>query len=110
MNVHYLMISVSLCRFEEGSKGVTLNPIISRFNSLRLTNFKGSVSTFDYKLLEAATDSFSKNNVLGHGGSGHVYKACFNDKLLAAVKRIDNGGADAEREFEVNRSNALIIS
>ncbi|KAG6575621.1 putative receptor-like protein kinase, partial [Cucurbita argyrosperma subsp. sororia] len=84
----------------EGSKGVTLNPIISRFNSLRLANFKGSVSTFDYKLLEAATDSFSKNNVLGHGGSGHVYKACFNDKLLAAVKRIDNGGADAEREFE----------
>ncbi|XP_031745272.1 probable receptor-like protein kinase At1g80640 isoform X2 [Cucumis sativus] len=60
----------------------------------------GSVSTIDYKLLEAATDNFSKSNVLGEGGSGHVYKACFNDKLLAAVKRIDNGGLDAEREFE----------
>lgn len=77
-----------------------LNPIISRFNSLRLANFKGSVSTIDYKLLEAATDNFSKSNVLGEGGTGHVYKACFNDKLLAAVKKIDNGGPDAEREFE----------
>ncbi|KAL0561968.1 hypothetical protein IC582_002414 [Cucumis melo] len=84
----------------EASKGTALNPIISRFNSLRLANFKGSVSTIDYKLLEAATDNFSKSNVLGEGGSGHVYKACFNDKLLAAVKRIDNGGLDAEREFE----------
>lgn len=82
-----------------------LNPIISRFNSLRLANFKGSVSTIDYKLLEAATDNFSKSNVLGEGGTGHVYKACFNDKLLAAVKKIDNGGPDAEREFEVNQSN-----
>lgn len=70
-----------------------------------MANFKGSVSTIDYKLLEAATDNFSKSNVLGEGGSGHVYKACFNDKLLAAVKRIDNGGLDAEREFEVNWSN-----
>lgn len=84
----------------ETSKGMPLNPIISRFNSLRLANFKGSVSTIDYKLLEAATDNFSKSNVLGEGGTGHVYKACFNDKLLAAVKKIDNGGPDAEREFE----------
>ncbi|XP_038897112.1 probable receptor-like protein kinase At1g80640 [Benincasa hispida] len=84
----------------EASKGTALNPIISRFNSLRLANFKGSVSTIDYKLLEAATDNFSKSNILGEGGTGHVYKACFNDKLLAAVKRIENGGPDAEREFE----------
>ncbi|CAK9310364.1 unnamed protein product [Citrullus colocynthis] len=84
----------------EASKGMPLNPIISRFNSLRLANFKGSVSTIDYKLLEAATDNFSKSNVLGEGGTGHVYKACFNDKLLAAVKKMDNGGPDAEREFE----------
>ncbi|XP_022143920.1 probable receptor-like protein kinase At1g80640 [Momordica charantia] len=84
----------------EVSKGMSMTPIIARFNSLRLANFKGSVSTIDYKLLEAATDNFSKGNVLGEGGMGHVYKACFNDKMLAAVKRIDSEGPDAEREFE----------
>lgn len=93
-------------RLEEVSKGMSITPIISRFNSLRLANFKGSVSTIDYKLLEAATDNFSKGNVLGEGGMGHVYKACFNDKMLAAVKRIDGEGPDAEREFEVNESYA----
>ncbi|XP_023513556.1 probable receptor-like protein kinase At1g80640 isoform X2 [Cucurbita pepo subsp. pepo] len=60
----------------------------------------GSVSMIDYKLLEAATDNFSKSNVLDEGSTGHVYKARFDDKMLAAVKRIDCGGPDAEREFE----------
>ncbi|XP_023004392.1 probable receptor-like protein kinase At1g80640 isoform X3 [Cucurbita maxima] len=60
----------------------------------------GSVSMIDYKLLEAATDNFSKSNVLDEGSTGHVYKARFDDKMLAAVKRIDYGGPDAEREFE----------
>ncbi|XP_023513555.1 probable receptor-like protein kinase At1g80640 isoform X1 [Cucurbita pepo subsp. pepo] len=88
------------CRKDlEVSKSTTMNPI-SRFNSLRLANFKGSVSMIDYKLLEAATDNFSKSNVLDEGSTGHVYKARFDDKMLAAVKRIDCGGPDAEREFE----------
>ncbi|XP_023004393.1 probable receptor-like protein kinase At1g80640 isoform X4 [Cucurbita maxima] len=88
------------CRKDlEVSKSTTMNPI-SRFNSLRLANFKGSVSMIDYKLLEAATDNFSKSNVLDEGSTGHVYKARFDDKMLAAVKRIDYGGPDAEREFE----------
>ena len=103
--VHQLMMLFSLCRFEEVSKSTTMNPI-SRFNSLRLANFKGSVSMIDYKLLEAATDNFSKSNVLDEGSTGHVYKARFDDKMLAAVKRIDCGGPDAEREFEVYRSFA----
>ncbi|XP_022959759.1 probable receptor-like protein kinase At1g80640 isoform X3 [Cucurbita moschata] len=60
----------------------------------------GSVSMIDYKLLEAATDNFSKSNVLDEGSTGHVYKARFDDKMLAAVKRIEYGGLDAEREFE----------
>ncbi|KAG6593371.1 putative receptor-like protein kinase, partial [Cucurbita argyrosperma subsp. sororia] len=81
------------------SKSTTMNPI-SRFNSLRLANFKGSVSMIDYKLLEAATDNFSKSNVLDEGSTGHVYKARFDDKMLAAVKRIEYGGPDAERKFE----------
>lgn len=105
MIVHQLIDFVcSLCRLEEASKGMTINPIISRFNSLRLPNFKGSISSIDYKLLEAATDNFSESNVLGEGGTGHVFKARFDDKVLAAVKRIDNGGPDVEREFEVNQS------
>ncbi|KAK9281840.1 hypothetical protein L1049_004746 [Liquidambar formosana] len=61
---------------------------------------KGSASVFEYQLLEAATNKFQESNILGEGGSGRVYKAQFDEKFLAAVKRLDGTGQDAEREFE----------
>ncbi|GMI77265.1 hypothetical protein like AT5G11020 [Hibiscus trionum] len=61
---------------------------------------KGSVAVIEYRLWEAATNGFQESNVLGEGGRGRVYKASFDDKFLAAVKKIDDMGVDAEREFK----------
>ncbi|XVF86358.1 hypothetical protein PTKIN_Ptkin18bG0033200 [Pterospermum kingtungense] len=84
----------------EPTKALSLSPIVDRFNSLWMVDKKGPVSVIEYELLEAATNNFRESNVLGEGGRGRVYKACFDEKFLAAVKKLDGGGNDAEREFE----------
>ncbi|KAF5739046.1 Serine/threonine-protein kinase PBS1 isoform 1 [Tripterygium wilfordii] len=89
------------------AKGVSLSPLKERFNSSRINSKKGSVAIIDYQLLEAATENFRDNNILGEGGRGRVYKARFDEKSLAAVKSLDGSGQDAEREFE-NELNWLV--
>ncbi|KAH7564669.1 hypothetical protein JRO89_XS09G0004000 [Xanthoceras sorbifolium] len=85
----------------DAGKGLALSPIMERFNSLMVAGKKDSVDVIEYHLLESATNNFGESNVLGEGGRGRVYKARFNEKFLAAVKRIEGGGPDAQREFEV---------
>lgn len=92
---------VFLFQFEEAAKGLSLSPIRVRFNSLRMANRKGPVTIFDYQLLEAATNKFSESNVLSEDVSGNVYKARFDDKFFAVVKKLDGVGSDAERKVDV---------
>ncbi|MBA0730966.1 hypothetical protein Golax_023371, partial [Gossypium laxum] len=84
----------------EPTKTISLSPIVDQFNSLPMASKKGSVAVIEYRLLEAATNNFRESNVLGEGGRGRVYKACFDGKFLAVVKRLDGGGHNVEREFE----------
>lgn len=91
----------------EPTKALSLSPVVDRFNSLLMAGKKGSVTVMEYQLLEAATNNFQESNVLGEGGRGRVYKACFDEKFLAAVKKLDGGGQEAEREFE-NEVNWLV--
>ncbi|MBA0811499.1 hypothetical protein Gohar_003394, partial [Gossypium harknessii] len=85
----------------EPTKTLSLSPIVDQFNSLPMASKKGSVAVIEYRLLEAATNNFRESNVLGEGGRGRVYKACFDGKFLAVVKKLDGGGHNVEREFEV---------
>ncbi|KAM1513731.1 hypothetical protein ACFX1Z_025127 [Malus domestica] len=88
----------------EAAKGVPLNPIMVEFNSLRVGSRKGSVAIFNYPLLEAATNNFSKSNVLIERGSGSLYRASFDEKFIAAVKKVNSARQASEIEFknEVN--------
>ncbi|KAL5225563.1 hypothetical protein ABZP36_012202 [Zizania latifolia] len=83
----------------ETSRGIRLVPILSRFNTVK-TSRKGLVAMIEYPSLEAATGKFSESNVLGVGGFGCVYKAVFDGRVTAAVKRLEGGGLDREKEFE----------
>ncbi|CAD6338880.1 unnamed protein product [Miscanthus lutarioriparius] len=86
-------------RSADTTRGIMLVPILSKFNSLK-TSRKGLVAMIEYPSLEAATGKFSESNVLGVGGFGCVYKAVFDGGVTAAVKRLEGGGPECEKEFE----------
>ncbi|OIT29880.1 PREDICTED: proline-rich receptor-like protein kinase PERK9 [Nicotiana attenuata] len=62
---------------------------------------------FTYEELVKATNDFSAENLLGAGGFGSVYKGYLEDGRDVAVKQLDIGGRQGDREF---RAEVEIIS
>ncbi|KAJ0549964.1 putative protein kinase RLK-Pelle-DLSV family [Helianthus annuus] len=62
-------------------------------------DLKGTLN-YDYKDLQLATNNFSKENILGKGGFGEVYKAIIDDKNVVAVKKLHVQDVRAKEEFE----------
>ncbi|EPS70226.1 hypothetical protein M569_04534, partial [Genlisea aurea] len=56
---------------------------------------------FTLRDLEVATNKFSKENVIGEGGYGVVYRGQLINGSVVAVKRILNNLGQAEKEFRV---------
>ncbi|BFG24780.1 hypothetical protein CerSpe_110540 [Prunus speciosa] len=90
----------------EAAKGMQFNPMTVEFNALRMGSRKGSVAIFNYQSLEDATNNFNQSNVLSEDGSGLLYRASFDGKLIAAVKKVNSEGPDSDREFK-NEVNLL---
>ncbi|PHT50802.1 Serine/threonine-protein kinase-like protein [Capsicum baccatum] len=68
------------------------------------------ITEFSYSALHAATNAFSRDNLLGKGSHGYVYKAHLHQyKLIAAVKksklaeppRHSSSNSPAENEIEI---------
>ncbi|CAN6356531.1 unnamed protein product [Urochloa humidicola] len=57
-------------------------------------------SVFDFEQLLEATNNFSKQNKLGQGGFGAVYKGQFPDGLEIAVKRLASHSGQGFVEFK----------
>lgn len=85
----------------EAPKGISLGPILEKFNSLRTAGKKGTITAIEYQLLVTATNNFHDDTILGEGGCGRVYRAHFSDQYQAAVKKLQGEGQEADREFEV---------
>ncbi|KAK6146269.1 hypothetical protein DH2020_020138 [Rehmannia glutinosa] len=56
---------------------------------------------FTLRDLEIATNKFSKENVIGEGGYGIVYRGQLINGTIVAVKRLLNNLGQAEKEFRV---------
>lgn len=59
-----------------------------------------SRSWFTYPELYEATSGFSDEKLLGEGGFGRVYKGLLADGRVVAVKQLNIGGGQGEREFK----------
>ena len=57
-------------------------------------------SSFSYDELAAATGGFGRDNLLGEGGFGFVYKGVLPDGKEIAVKSLKSGSCQGEREFQ----------
>lgn len=95
---------------EEGSSGTvavykpsSLHPITAPSPLTGLPEFShlGWGHWFTLRDLELATNRFSKENVLGEGGYGVVYRGHLINGTPVAVKKILNNLGQAEKEFRV---------
>ncbi|XP_074579370.1 proline-rich receptor-like protein kinase PERK15 [Curcuma longa] len=63
-------------------------------------NLGFSKSSFTYEALSAATNAFSRDNILGQGGFGFVFKGVLPNGVPVAVKQLKSGSGQGEREFQ----------
>lgn len=96
--IHFCRSLILLIELVEVAKAESVSSVNAKLNYSRMADKKSSVAIFDFQLLEAATNNFSTNNVMGESGSRVVYRARFDEHFQAAVKKADS---DADREFEV---------
>ncbi|EOA27151.1 hypothetical protein CARUB_v10023249mg [Capsella rubella] len=86
---------------ESGNSFSSFMRRLSSIKTQRRTSInKGYVQFFDIKTLEKATGGFKDSNVIGKGGFGCVYKACLDNNVKAAIKKIENVSQEAKREFQ----------
>lgn len=67
----------------------------------------GTKSVFSYEELMEITNGFSRQNIIGEGGFGCVYRGQLPNGRVVAVKQLKTGSGQGDREF---RAEVEIIS
>ncbi|KAG0514289.1 hypothetical protein BDA96_10G177900 [Sorghum bicolor] len=79
-----------------GSQGPARSVATSASGELSVGNTKA----FMFDELYNITAGFARENVLGEGGFGCVFKGTLGDGKVVAVKQLKGGGGQGEREFQ----------
>ncbi|KAL1188576.1 Receptor-like cytosolic serine/threonine-protein kinase RBK2 [Cardamine amara subsp. amara] len=69
-------------------------PVIPALDTDDLFYFKPSWRNFSLQDIQTATNSFSRDNLIGEGGYAEVYKGEMPDGQLAAIKKLTRGSAE----------------
>ncbi|KAL3807841.1 hypothetical protein ACJIZ3_000353 [Penstemon smallii] len=76
------------------------NPTNDATNNMRNRNMKNSdLPMFSYASVSAATNNFSRNNKIGEGGFGPVYKGKLSNGQEIALKKLSKGSGQGFQEF-----------
>ncbi|KAJ4734242.1 Protein kinase superfamily protein [Rhynchospora pubera] len=87
---------------KEGEKSHAYQiPVQSPLTGLPEMSYLGWGHWFTLRDLEVATNRFSKENVLGEGGYGVVYRGQLINGTQVAIKKLLNNLGQAEKEFRV---------
>ncbi|XP_018846606.2 wall-associated receptor kinase-like 22 isoform X1 [Juglans regia] len=82
-------------KFFKQNGGLLLEQQLSTNNKDNVENTK----LFNSKELEKATDRFSKNRIIGHGGQGTIYKGMLADGRIVAIKKSNIIDEEKLQEF-----------
>ncbi|URE38699.1 STYKc [Musa troglodytarum] len=87
----------------DGNRQHSAHPLVapSQFSGLPEFSHLGWGHWFTLRDLQIATNWFSKDNVLGEGGYGIVYRGQLVNGTPVAIKRLLNNLGQAEKEFRV---------
>ncbi|KAK9683603.1 hypothetical protein RND81_10G152300 [Saponaria officinalis] len=96
-----VLILMGLCAFPIVRRRVIRKrERIRRMEDIERRSATTAPKKFTYKQLAKATRNFSKDNLLGSGGFGSVYKGLLVDSSQAiAVKKISSNSQQGEREY-----------
>eukprot|EP00253_Pinus_taeda_P017303 PITA_17303 len=64
-----------------------------------INDIRSKLKIFSYADMKTATGDFAKENKLGEGGYGEVYKGTFSDGEMVAVKQLSSESRQGKREF-----------
>lgn len=82
-------------------------PGISRkFNELSLMKAEATLPHISFDELAAATDRWSKHNLLGKGGFGVVFRGVWKNTDVA-IKRIERRGPDSDESYLIQLQQSL---
>ncbi|CAK7348210.1 unnamed protein product [Dovyalis caffra] len=68
--------------------------ITTLFSNADSGNFKSPRINFALSELQAATNNFNQENLIGKGGYAEVYKGCLQNGKIVAIKRLTRGTVD----------------
>ncbi|KAL3531023.1 hypothetical protein ACH5RR_010345 [Cinchona calisaya] len=94
----FFMRRVSRKKKDDDPEGNKWAKSIKGAKGIKLSMFEKSVSKMRLSDLMKATGSFSKNNIIGSGRTGSVYKALLEDGTSFMVKRLQDT-QHSEKEF-----------